>query len=156
MTGHNDGARAALDKFLSENALSEETILYREVLRDALTSTENARVYRLGANTAPSDSVIDVYGHGHLVQAEEVGPGLSFAESARPNWQETMEMRTLRASHAGGAPSIDRVTVEVRLADILRQGGRIYPVESVTVERAWYCTLPEGSIAVREAGTLDS
>jgi len=156
MTAHNHGARAALDKFLSENALSEETILYREVLRDALTPTDNARVYRLGANAAPSDSVIDVYGHGHLVQAEEVGPGLSFAESTRPNWQETMEMRTLKASHAAGGPPIDRVTVEVRLADILRQGGRIYPVESVTVERAWYCTLPEGSIAVREAGTLDS
>lgn len=39
--------------------------------------------------------------------------------------------------------------VEVRLQDILDQGGLVYPVESVTVERAWYCTLPAGSIEVR-------
>jgi hypothetical protein len=41
------------------------------------------------------------------------------------------------------------VEVEVRLGDILRQGGLIYPVESVTVERVWYCTLPEGAVDVR-------
>ena len=43
----------------------------------------------------------------------------------------------------------DHVEVEIRLSDILKQGGLVYPVESVTVERAWYCTLPEGSIEVR-------
>ena len=43
----------------------------------------------------------------------------------------------------------DHVEVEIRLSDILQQGGLVYPVESVTVERAWYCTLPEGSIEVR-------
>jgi hypothetical protein len=59
-----------------------------------------------------------------FVQADQVGPGLAFAESASPNWLETME---------------------------LEQGGRTYPAESVTVERAWYFTLPAGSIDVREA-----
>jgi len=151
MTAHDGSTPAALEKFLIENGLTADTLLFREVLRDALTATHTDRVYRLDANTAPTDSVVDVYGHGHLVQAEEVGPGLSFAESARPNWQETMEMRALKTSRETAAP-IERVTVEVRLADILQQGGRIYPVESVTVERAWYCTLPAGSVDVREVG----
>jgi hypothetical protein len=35
------------------------------------------------------------------------------------------------------------VEVEVVLQDILLQGGLIYPVESVTVERVWYCTCLE-------------
>ena len=50
-----------------------------------------------------------------------------------------------------GSVGMDRVEVEVRLADLLEQGGRMYPVESVTVERGWYFTLPAGSIDVREA-----
>jgi hypothetical protein len=150
MNAPNDGAQGALEKFLAENGLSADTVLYREAVRDALIPTDTERVYRLAANAAPSESVVDVYGQGHLVQAEDIGPGLAFAESARPNWQETMEMRTLKLGHASGPPSIDRVEIEVRLAEILQQGGRIYPVESVTVERAWYCTLPTGSVEVRE------
>jgi hypothetical protein len=108
-------------------------------------------VYSLAANASPSESVIDVYGPGYVVQAEQVGAGLAFAESASPDWQETMELRTLRASPDTVRSSRDRVEVEVRLTDILRQGGLIYPVESVTVERAWYCTLPDGKVDVREA-----
>ena len=80
----------------------------------------------------------------------EVGPGLAFAESDQPNWQETMEMRVLKATRTSKARTADHVEVEIRLADILRQGGLVYPVESVTVERAWYCTLPEGSIEVKQ------
>jgi hypothetical protein len=38
--------------------------------------------------------------------------------------------------------------VVVRLGDILDQGGLVYPVESVAIEKAWYCTLL-GSVNVR-------
>jgi hypothetical protein len=57
-------------------------------------------------------------------------------------------MRVLKAGRAA-APQMDRVEVEVRLADIIAQGGLVYPVESVTVERVVYCTLPSGSVTVR-------
>ena len=94
--------------------------------------------------------MVDVYGQGHIVQAERAGPGLSFAESAQPDWQETMEQRVLQAGAATRQVlSLERVEVEVRLGDSLEQGGLVYPVESVTVERAWYCTLPSGSVPVR-------
>lgn len=119
--------------------------MYREAERASLTPAETPGAYRLAANARPSESVVDIYGPGYVVQAEQVGPGLAFAESASPNWQETMELRALQAA------SGDRVEVEVRLEDLLRQGGLMYPVESVTVERAWYFTLPQGSIEVREA-----
>ena len=150
-TPRDQAAESTLSKLLDENGLSGESRFFREADRTSLTSTGTPGVYRLAANTHPSESVIDVYGPGYVVQAEDVGPGLAFAESARPNWQETMELRTLRAGDAKREGGNDRVEVEVRLDDILRQGGLMYPVESVMVERAWYFTLPQGSIEVREA-----
>jgi hypothetical protein len=152
MTVPRDGAtRVALDKLLVERGFTGNTKLYREAVRDALIPTGAPGAYRLSANASPGEAVVDVYGQGHLVQAEQVGPGLAFAETALPDWQETMEMRTLRAARdRPGDSSVDRVEVEVRLEDILRQGGLIYPVESVVVERVWYCTLPAGSVDVRE------
>jgi len=152
MTAQRDeSTQKTLDKLLDEHRLFAETPLYREAMRDALMPTGTPGLFRLRANTTPSESVIDVYGQGYVVQAEQVGPGLAFAESDRPNWQETMEMRALRAARVPRPMSSpDQVEVEIRLADILKQGGLLYPVESVTVERAWYCTLPAGSIDVRE------
>lgn len=151
MTLRDEATQAALGRFLEEHGLAGERRLYREAVRESLTPTDVAGVYRLSANATPSEAVIDVYGQGYVVQAEHVGPGLAFAESATPDWQETMEMRTLRAGRdRPDAPLPDRVEVEVRLQDILQQGGLVYPVESVAVERAWYCTLPAGSVNVRE------
>jgi hypothetical protein len=147
MTALRDGTtQAAVDRLLREHGLGDDTLLYREAVRATLTPTGTPGFYRLSANATPSESVVDVYGQGHLTQAEHVGPGLAFAESSAPNWQETMELRALQGR---GNETGDSVEVEVRLGDILRQGGLIYPVESVTVERVWYCTLPAGSVDVR-------
>jgi hypothetical protein len=155
MTAPDASSRAALDKLLSANGLAADRRLYREAMRDALVATDTPGIYRLSANPAPSESVVDVYGQGHVVQAENVGPGLAFAETARPNWQETVEFRALRAKPADQATQkARRVEVEVRLGDILEQGGLVYPVESVTVERAWYCTIPSGAVLVREVREL--
>jgi len=147
----DDASRAILEKLLEENGLAATTRLYREATADALVPTSTPGVFRLRANKTPTESVIDVYGQGYVVQADQVGPGLAFAESASPNWQETMEMRTLRA-RGESATALPPVEVEVRLQDILEQGGLIYPVESVTVERAWYCTLPADGVDVRSVG----
>lgn len=153
MTAQRDGiTQTALDKLLAEYGFTPDTRLYREALRETLTATESPGIYRLAANPNPGEAVVDVYGEGHLVQADQVGPGLAFVETTRPDWQETMEMRVLQSRRgASGSTPLDRVEVAVRLQDILGQGGLIYPVESVTVERAWYCTLPAGSVVVREA-----
>lgn len=146
----DESTQQALEKLLAENRLFAETPLYREAMRDSLTPTGTPGVFLLQANATPSESIVDVYGQGYVVQAEQVGPGLAFAESDQPNWQETMEMRVLKATRTSRVQAADHVEVEIRLADILKQGGLVYPVESVTVERAWYCTLPAGSIEVRE------
>jgi len=147
----DDATQAILTRLLEEHGLAGDARLYREAMRESLIPTGQPGVYSLAANASPSESVVDVYGPGYVVQADQVGPGLAFAESASPNWQETMELRTLRASPGEARSSEDRVEVEVRLGDILGQGGLIYPVESVTVERAWYCTLPDGRVDVRKA-----
>ena len=147
----DEATKEKLDTLLRDHRLFVETPLYREAMRDALTPTGTPGVFRLEANTSPSESVVDVYGNGYIVQAEQVGPGLAFAESDQPNWQETMEMRAMKMTKTSRAKaSANHVEVEIRLGDILEQGGLVYPVESVTVERAWYCTLPAGSIEVRE------
>lgn len=143
--------QAVLTRLLEEHKLTGETLLYREAERQALSATGAPGVFRLAANPSPSESVVDVYGPGYVVQAEQLGAGLAFAESARPNWQETMELRAMRAGGGALPPSMEHVEVVVTLAEILAQGGLLYPVESVTVERAWYATLPEGGIEVREA-----
>ena len=146
----DESTRQALQSLMNEHRLFAETSLYREAMRDALIPTGKPGVYTLKANPSPSETVVDVYGQGYVVQAEQVGPGLAFAESDVPNWQETVEMRALRATRTSKAKMADRVEVEIQLGDILKQGGLVYPVESVTVEKAWYCTLPAGSIEVRE------
>ena len=146
----DESTKKTLEKLMNEHRLFAETPLYREAMRDALTPAGAPGVFRLQANAKPSEAVVDVYGQGYVVQAEQVGPGLAFAESDTPNWQETMEFRTMRATRTSKAKLADHVEVEIRLGEILNQGGLVYPVESVTVEKAWYCTLPSGSIEVRE------
>jgi hypothetical protein len=151
MSAHPDAAvTAVLQRLLAENGLSADSRLYREALKKSLVATGQSGVFLLAANPSPTESVVDIYGQGYIVQAEQTGAGLTFAESAQPNWQETMEQRVLQAGAATRQVlSLERVEVEVRLGDILDQGGLVYPVESVTVERAWYCTLPSGSVPVR-------
>ena len=150
-TQRDEAIQTVLLRLLEEHQLSADTRLYREVERKSLAPTATPGVYRLAANPHPREALVDVYGPGYLVQAEDVGPGLAFAESASPAWQETKELRALQAGVNRGAAEADHVRVEVRLADLLEQGGVMYPVESVIVARAWYFTLPSGSIEVREA-----
>lgn len=136
-----------LERLLADRQLTADSRLYREALFSTLVPTGVPGVFRLPANAAPAEAVIDVYGAGHVMQAEQVGAGLAFARTATPNWQETMELRTLRADR--GAPPDPHVEVSVRVEDLIAQGGLAYPVESVTVEEALYWTLPTGSIEVR-------
>lgn len=153
MTSRDSAQQATLDRLMREHGLFGDTRLYREALQSDLQPAGEPGLFRLAANARPAESVVDVYGQGYVVQAEQVGPGLAFAQSDAPNWQETMEMRALKAAKGPArSAAADRVEVEVLLHDVLRQGGLLYPVESVTVERAWYCTLPEGGVLVRVAG----
>ena len=46
--------------------------------------------------------------------------------------------------------SEERVSVLVKLQNIVDQGGLTYPVESVTTGPVWYFTLPSGKIRVSE------
>ena len=150
-TQRDEATHATLLRLLEVHHLSGDTRLYREAERASLAATAAPGVYRLAANAHPRETLVDVYGPGYLVQAEEVGAGLAFAESASSGWQETKELRVLQAGLNPAAAEADHAVVEVRLADLLEQGGAMYPVQSVAIERAWYFTLPSGSIEVREA-----
>jgi hypothetical protein len=145
-----DDTSVVLAQLLSSHGLTPETRLYREALFSALQPADADGAFRLSANPTPGESVIDVYGSGYVILAESAGAGLAFAETPRPNWQETMELRTLRrGANAADALPDPHVEVEVRLGDLLAQGAKVYPVESVTIEKAWYCTMPAGEVVVR-------
>ena len=150
-TQRDQATQAVLLRLLEEHHLSDDSRLYRSTDRASLAATATPGVYRLAANTNPRETLVDVYGPGYPVQADEVGAGLAFAESPSGGWQETRELRAVQATMSPVAAEAEHVEVEVRLADLLDQGGVMYPVQSVAVARAWYFTLPSGSIEVREA-----
>ncbi len=149
---HDADVAEVLQRLLDEHTLTPDTLLYREARYSVLERTDTPGVFRLPASPAPVESVLDIYGQGYVVQAESVGPGLALAESTSPGWQETVQVRAMRVEHTpgGGAPD-PVVEVAVRLGAVLDQGGLVYPVESVTTERAYYCTLPSGSVPARIA-----
>ena len=118
-------------EFLGANGLDGETRLYRYSEAEHMATVPEGG-HRLSANANPSEAVTNVYEQGHVELAVHLGPGLSFAESVENGWKDD-----------------GRVCVELKLADALEQGGRVYPVDSITTERVWYVTLPEGSVPVR-------
>ena len=123
-----------LDKLMSQHGLSGDTLLYRATLPEFLSTDEATDTVRVTANSDAPEAVIDVYGNGHVSGASQVGPGLAFTETQDNEWLAE-----------------DRRNVCARLQDVLDQGGLIYPVESVITDKAWYATLPSGTIRVRNA-----
>lgn len=121
-----------LRQLLDDNGLAPDSILYRETLTEFLEETSEADGLLLTANDDPSEAVVDAYGGGHVGLAAQIGPGLAFTEARANQWR-----------------SDDRVTVAVRLGDVLDQGGLVYPVESVITDKVWYLTLPESKIVVK-------
>ena len=129
-----DRTRTVLEDLLRSNGFTGETRLYRQTLSEYLTDTDEPGVYRVSANPDPSEAVVDIYGEDNVSLAVHRGPGLAFANSLDNEWT---------------AP--ERVGIEVRLQDVLDQGGLLYPVESVITSRVWYLTFPEGSVRVRKS-----
>ena len=118
---------------LSATRRCGETRFYRCTLAEFVSPGPDPDSFSLSANGESPEAVVDIYGGGYVVLAEQVGPGLAFAEQSGNQWR---------------AP--DRKIVEVRLGDVLAQGGLVYPVESVVTEKVWYLTLPRGAVPVRE------
>ena len=131
---HDPETQAKLEALMSEHGLTGETLLYRETLPEFLSTTAESSIQQISANDAASEALLNVYGDGHVWNADQIGPGLTFTESKDNEWA-----------------SEDRRTICARLQDVLDQGGLVYPVESVITDRAWYVTLPSGSLFVRKA-----
>lgn len=130
---HESDTKVALEGLMQENGFTAGSRFYRATLPEFLSPTDQPGVFQISAMDDPSEAVVDVYGQGHVTLAQQIGPGLAFSESADHEWLAS-----------------DRTAVEVRLQDVLDQGGLIYPVESVITDRIWYLTLPDGSVPVRE------
>lgn len=127
---HDEKTNATLSDLLAQHGLTVDSRLYRYTLPEFVS--EAASGLSVTANPDPSEAVVDVYGQGHIVLAAQIGPGLAFAAARDNQWAAD-----------------DRVEVDVRVGDLLDQGGLLYPVESVITETTFYATLPSGSVAVR-------
>ena len=122
-------------KLMESNGFTGESRFYRYTLPEFLKPLEEPGMFLISANEDPSESVINVYEDDHFWLAAQIGPGLAFAEIADNEWKAT-----------------ERIGIEIRLQDVLDQGGLIYPVQSIITERVWYFTLPSGSVRVRKLG----
>ncbi len=124
-------ADPATAEVLSSNDLSLESRFYRYTLTEYLAPAGDEGETRVSANSSPDEAVIDVYNDGVTLFAKDLAPGLVFAASRECEWE-----------------SADRVCIEIRVGDVLEEGGRLYPVQFV--ENAWYLTFPSGSAAIRK------
>ncbi len=129
---HDPKVRAVLEELMQTNGFSSESRFYRSTLPEFIRPADKPGIALISANDDPSEAVVDVYSQGHICLAQQVGAGLAFAESEDNEWREP-----------------GRTVVELRLQDVLDQGGCIYPVESVITERVWYFTFPNGEVPVR-------
>ncbi|UCC25868.1 MAG: hypothetical protein JSU98_01980 [Gemmatimonadales bacterium] len=128
---HEPETERILSETLEAHGLDAETVLYRATLEDFLELDESSGGWWMSANPDPSEAVVDVYGGGYGTVASQVGPGVAFALRPDSQWRDQ-----------------GRVTVAVRLGDVLDQDGLLYPVESVITEPVWYVTLPAGRVRV--------
>ena len=131
--------RGVIEDLMRSNGFTPETRFYRHTLPEFLEPLDEPGRHRLTANPHPSEAVEDIYAQGHIAMAEAVGAGLAFGEVISDAWEEP-----------------ERVCVGICLRDVIDQGGRIYPVESVIIERVWYFTLPSGAVEVFEASAPPS
>jgi hypothetical protein len=117
---------------MREHALTPNTLLYRHTLPEFLDfDPATATSGRVSAAPNAGEALVDIYGQGHVVVAAHVGPGLALAPDAS-EWE-----------------SPDRHLIGVRLGDVIDQGGRLYPVESVITSTVWFASLPAGSVAAQ-------
>jgi hypothetical protein len=120
-----------LDTFMKENNLTPESKLVRYTSKTYLK--ELSGEYFLEAKKEPQDMVVDRYhGFWEVFIASEIGQGISLLSNREVEYNIS-----------------DRVCVEMRLKDVLDQGGLIYNVTSLPAYiKAYFCTLPEGNVKV--------
>lgn len=122
-----------LQQLMSEDNLTPNSEFYRYTKKSHIIEHKDGSL-TITANSNPPEMIIDLYdGQGHTYRAESVGQGLSFTT------KEEQDYRT-----------DETVSVKLKLKDILDQGGLIYKVISLPeYVRAYYFTIPEGSVKVQ-------
>jgi len=121
----------SLNAFMQENNLTKDSKLYRYTSDHYLKKIDDQLF--LESKSKPIDMVIDRYhGFSEISIASEVGHGISFLSTREDEYDRS-----------------DRVCIEVKLKDVLDQGGLIYTVTSLPAYiKAFFCTLPEGKVKV--------
>lgn len=120
-----------LNKFMKEFQLTPESTLIRYTNNKYLN--EENGCYYLISKSKPTEMLVDRYhGFWEVFIASEIGSGIAFLSEREDEYEST-----------------DRICVEVKLKDVLDQGGLVYNVTSLpSYLKAFFCTLPEGKVKV--------
>lgn len=120
-----------LNKLMTEYHLTPDSTLIRYTSKRHLK--EEGGTHFLLAKKEPIEMVVDRYhGFWEVFNATEIGAGISFLSEREEEYE-----------------SPDRICVKVMLDDVLKQGGLVYTVTSLpSYIKAFFCTLPEGKVAV--------
>lgn len=121
----------SLNAFMQENNLTEESKLYRYTSNHYFKKIDDQLF--LEAKSDPIEMVINRYhGFSEVSIASEIGQGLSFLSTKEDEYDRP-----------------DRVCIEMKLKDVLDQGGLVYTVTSLPAYiKAYFCALPEGKVKV--------
>jgi len=128
----NDKEFEILNDIMVEYNLSSESVLFRYSLpKHLITSKQGTTVH---AKDNPEEIIIDRYqGAGHSVHARNIGAGLAFTLVAEEVYKSSR-----------------KVCIEVKIKDIIEQGGLIYKVTSVPAHiDAFFFTLPKGNVRIK-------
>lgn len=113
---------------------TENTKFYRYVLPEHIEQIED-NIYDVTANDEATEMIEDHYDSGHLIMAKNIGPGLAF----------TIDFNTEYKAD-------NRICIELKLKDILDQGGKIYEDKSSYEEGTWFFTIPKRRVRVKKIG----
>ncbi len=122
-----------LNDIMSAYNLSSESVLFRYSLPKHISTTDQS-ITTINAKDNPEEIIIEGYqGGGHSIHASNIGPGLAFTLVAEEDY---------KTPH--------KVCIEVKIKDIIEQGGLIYKVTSVPAHiNAFFFTLPQGKVKVK-------
>lgn len=116
--------------FLEAEGFNSESKFYRYTTEKHLMQADDGGI-EIEAHPAPTEMIVDFYGSGHAIMAKDIGPGLAVTKSADNEYKDD-----------------NRKCAEIRLGDVIEQGGLIYEDQSSYEDGTWFFTIPTGKVRV--------
>jgi hypothetical protein len=121
-----------LSTLMKSEGLSRDTMFYRYTTEKHLEEFEEGK-YKLFANDEATEIIEDYYKTGQLIMAKYIASGLAFTTEKDTDYKSDLKM-----------------CVEMRLSEILDQGGLVYPDPGSFETSSYFLSIPNGFVLVRK------